>query len=154
MRNHGSRHHSKHNQFWQSYSDMMAALLLVFVLVLAGTILRLQEEYDAMNQEASEAIHRANTAESEAQDLKGSLDEKNAELERILGIRQSLIEALREKFSEDELSVDPQTGAIVFKADLMFDFRDTTLKDTYKNTLRVFIKKYVDVLLSDEFAPH
>ena len=154
MKSRRSRRRSNTNQFWQSYSDMMAALLLVFVLILAGTILRLQEEYNAMNEEASEAIYRASIAESEAQDLKGNLDEKNAELERIVGIRQSLIKALREKFSGEELSVDPQTGSIVFKADLMFDFRDTTLNETYKDTLRIFIKKYVEVLMCDEFAPH
>ena len=155
MKQHQSkRHQYRDNNFWQSYSDLMASLLFIFVLVLIGTILRLDLQFQ-------DAIDRANTAESEAiaaesvaESIAGALNEKEAEMERILGIRQSLIEALGEQFQEDELRVDPQTGSIVFKADLMFDFRDTSLNDAYKDKLRVFIKKYVDVLLSDEFAPH
>ena len=135
------------SHYWQSFADMMAALLLIFVLVLASIILQLQEAYEKLSADAIQA-------QTEASIAIGELEKRGEELEKILGIRQSLIEALSKEFKEDELRIDPQTGALVFKTDLMFDFKETTLKKSYQNKLRVFIKKYVDILLSDEFAPH
>lgn len=119
--------------YWQSYSDMMAALLLVFVLVLAGTILqshmKLEETMDALN-------------------------EKNEQLEEILGVRKEIIAALKEAFSEDELTIDTQTGAIVFNSDLMFATADFHLSDAGKVSLVEFLPKYFGVLLSEEYIQY
>lgn len=151
---HTDRHQYRDNHFWQSFTDLMAALLFIFVLALIVTILRLDLLSKEALENAATAESQANEALATAESISNALNEQGAELERILGIRQSLIEALRKEFQEDELSVDPQTGAIVFKADLMFDFKDTELNSEYKDTLRIFIKKYIDVLLSEEFAPY
>ena len=59
--------------YWQSYSDMMAALLLVFVLVLAGTILQ---------------------SHMKLEETMNALNEKNEQLEEILGVRKKIIAAL------------------------------------------------------------
>lgn len=162
------RRERRGNHFWQSFADMMAAVLLVFLLVLAGVILQLLEDYEILSDEALRAQTEANEAmteleqlrqdamqaQKEAEDAIAELEQQGQELERILGIRQSIIETLRTQFQEDELRVDPQTGAVVFKGDLMFDFKETTLQSAYRDKLRVYIKRYVDILLSAEFAPY
>lgn len=119
--------------YWQSYSDMMAALLLVFVLVLAGTILQ---------------------SHMKLEETMAALDEKNKQLEEILGVRAKIIESLKETFSEDELTIDPQTGAIVFNSDLMFATADYNLSSAGKDSLVEFLPRYFGILLSDEYIQH
>lgn len=144
---HSSRHKYKGNPFWQSYTDLMAALLFIFVLALVSTILRL-------DLESKEIIDRANAAESTAESIATALDEKNDELERILGIRRSLIEALREQFSEDEITIDEQTGAIIFNSDLLFPVGEFVLSKEGRNSLMGFLPRYLGILLSEEYIPY
>ena len=152
------RSHSKYrghngNHFWQSYSDIIASFLLVFVLVLSGTILQLHEAYEALIEETGYTVESTGATSSSDPTPEEPFDPK-AELETILGIRQSLIDALRKQFTEDDLYIDPNTGAIVFKADLMFDFESSHLNGEYRSALRPLLQKYLGVLLSDEFAPY
>ena len=144
---HSNRHQYHENHFWQSYSDLMAALLFIFVLALVGTILRL-------DLQSKEIIKRANAAESTAESIAAVLDTKNEELERILGIRRSIIEALREQFSEDDLTVDAQTGSIIFNSDLFFPTNESLLSHEGKVSLMEFLPKYLGVLLSEEYIPY
>ena len=37
-----------HNDYWQSYSDMMAALLMVFMLIIAVSFVQLQKQQAEM----------------------------------------------------------------------------------------------------------
>lgn len=139
-RRRASRRSGHTNNFWQSYSDIMAALLLVFVLVLTGTMLQSHEEFERKQAELEEALE--------------TIKEQEAQLAKIMGIRQSIIEALKEQFSEDELTIDTQTGAIVFNADLMFEFGSAKLSDKGKEYLTNFLPQYFGVLLSDEFSEY
>lgn len=135
-----ARSSSHTNNFWQSYSDIMAALLLVFVLVLTGTMLQAQEEFEKKQAELDEAF--------------ATIKEQEAQLEQILGIRQSIIDALKEEFSGENLKIDTQTGSIVFNADLMFEFGSAELSDSGKEFLTTFLPQYFGVLLSDEFSEY
>lgn len=144
---HPDRHKYRENHFWQSYSDLMAALLFIFVLAFMGTILR-------MELQAQETIQRANTAEATAESIAAALDAKNDELERILGIRRSIIEALRKQFSDDDLIVDIQTGAISFNSDLFFPTNESLLSSEGKAFLMDFLPRYLRILLSEEYIPY
>lgn len=138
----------KTNPFLQSFSDIMAGLLLVFVLVMAGSILKAQEEFETAKKKLDDATA---TAES----LGAELGEKEAQLEKILGIRNTIIERLKEEFSKNDmggkLSVDEQTGAIVFDSNLLFEFGKHRLSREGKQFLKDFLPKYTGILLSDEF---
>lgn len=141
MRRHTSRSsRTQPNNFWQSYSDIMAALLLVFVLVLTGTILQAQKEFDRKQAELDEALT--------------TIQAQGDQLERILGIRQSIIDALKEQFTQENLKIDAQTGSIVFNADLMFEYDSAKLSQEGKDFLTVFLPQYFGVLLSDEFSEY
>ena len=50
-RNNASQSENHELSFWQSYSDMMAAMLLVFVLVLSGTLLQTQKVFEEKQKE-------------------------------------------------------------------------------------------------------
>ena len=50
-RNNASQSENHELSFWQSYSDMMAAMLLVFVLVLSGTLLQTQKVFEEKHGE-------------------------------------------------------------------------------------------------------
>ena len=118
----------------------MAALLLVFVLVLTGTILQAREEFDKRQAQLDEAL--------------ATIQAQSEQLEKILGIRQSIIDALKEQFTEDNLKIDAQTGSIVFNADLMFEFNSAQLSQEGMDFLTVFLPQYFGVLLSDEFSEY
>jgi len=47
------------NQFSLSTGDLMAALLLIFVLLLIGTMLKLQEEFDRLREFAATLVEQA-----------------------------------------------------------------------------------------------
>lgn len=128
------------NNFWQSYSDMMAALLLVFALVLTGTILQSQKEFEKKEAELSSAA--------------SIIADQQGKLERLLGIREEIIEALRQQFSDGELDVDAQTGAIVFNSNLLFAKDDSVLSDEGKAMLTDFLPQYFDILLSPAFKEY
>lgn len=128
------------NNFWQSYSDMMAALLLVFALVLTGTILQSQKEFEKKESELATAA--------------SIIANQQDDLERLLGIREEIINALREQFSDGDLHVDAQTGAIIFDSNLLFAKDDFVLSDEGKTMLTGFLPKYFDILLSPEFKEY
>ena len=65
---------------WRSYSDMMAGVLLLFVLIMCVTLFQAQKSYDESIKERDEkiALQEEYTAEILAQQT--SLDEKNSQL--------------------------------------------------------------------------
>ena len=66
---------------WRSYSDMMAGVLLLFVLIMCVTLFQAQKSYDESLQERDEKIRLQEeyTAELLAQQME--LDEKNGQLQ-------------------------------------------------------------------------
>ena len=74
MREKYKRQESDNNRFWQSYSDMMASMLLVVVLVLAGTILNAQKNYE-------EKEKQLNLQEAQISELQESIDEQQSWLD-------------------------------------------------------------------------
>lgn len=62
--------------------------------------------------------------------LKEELEEKQAEIDKIIGVKQEIIEALNQEFSKEEIAIniDQQTGAIVFDASILYDRSKSELK--------------------------
>jgi outer membrane protein OmpA-like peptidoglycan-associated protein len=115
-------------QYWTSYSDMMAGLLMVFMLFLTLILL----------------------------DYRTMLEEKQSEINRLLGVRAQIVQALDREFSDSELDIeiDPQTGAIRFKGGVFFDLDSTEISDTGRRYLEEFIPKYMAIILSPSFRPY
>src|SRR5690625_4773942 len=116
------------NHYWMSYSDLMSALLLIFVLLLMINIMGNQSEMEAKDQM----------------------------IEEVLGVKTRLIEELHIAFNDSnlEMEIDPQTGAILFSSGVFYDYDSSKVSKEGKENLKTFIPKYISVLLSDVFNEH
>ena len=133
--------------YWQSYSDMMAALLLIFVLVIAVAIVALNDYKEKLAEQNEELLARQDLLEKQADEylkLKEELEEKQAEIDKIIGVKQEIIEALNQEFSKEEI-------AIVFDASILYDRSKSELKGEGIQFLDRFLPIYIGVLFSSEF---
>lgn len=138
--------------FWQSYSDLMAALLLMFVLVMSVILL------DSMNFYNKKTIEEENSRKKfEEQQL--LLDEKNKAIEeqqkqidRLIGIKEEIIKELSETFETSDLviTVDQETGSIVFDSNVLFDTDSYQLSPEGEKFLGEFVPLYFNSLLTGE----
>ncbi len=135
--------------YWLSYSDMMAALLLTFVLIISFTVLQAKKQYEEKEAE----LHQQQVTMEEQQQI---MEKQQEQLDRIIGVRSDLVQALKTEFTDSELSVyvDSQTGAITFDSSILFDYNADTVKETGENFLREFLPKYIGVLMSDDFKDY
>lgn len=67
-----------------------------------------------------------------------------------------MIAALKEEFDGTNLSVsvNPQTGAISFDSNVLFDFSKDDLKESGKQFLQEFLPRYFSILLSPEYKDY
>lgn len=118
------------NQFGLSIGDLMAALLMIFVLLLIGTMLKLQDEFDS----------KSNVAE------------------RYQELQIELYNDLYAEFESDLMLWDAEidsTLSIRFKEpDVLFDVGSSSLKMSFSNILDDFFPRYIKVLQSDKYKEH
>lgn len=132
--------------YWLSYSDMMAALLLIFILIISFTILQSQTRYE---EKENELLAQQELVEKQQEQL----EKQQEQLDELIGIRKELIEALKEEFDGTDLSVtvDSKTGSIALDSSILFDSGQYNLKSTGEELLKKFLPKYINVLTSREF---
>jgi outer membrane protein OmpA-like peptidoglycan-associated protein len=119
---------SSENPFSLSIGDLMAALLLIFVLLLASTLLNLQDEFENKIRVA----------------------------ERYTAIKENLFNQLLLEFRNDlkkwNAEIDPKILSIRFKEpDVFFDKNESLIKTPFKNILSDFFPRYIKVLTMPEF---
>ena len=154
---------SQSTNFWQSYSDMMAALLLVFVLVLAGTMFQAQKNFEKKEQELQAERFKVEQQQKElkieqekAKEQEKTIKEQAAQLEKILGVRIDIIDKLKAAFegSSTGITVDSNTGAISFDSNILFKTSKYDLQTNGKSFLNDFFPKYMDIILDDEISDY
>lgn len=132
--------------YWLSYSDMMAGLLLVFVLIITFTMLQAKTQYEEKQAEleAKEAL---------LGEQKEIMQQQQEQLDKVIGVKSDLIEALKTEFEGTELkvSVDEKTGAIAFDSNVLFDYNKDNIKQQGIDFLSEFLPHYFSVLLNPEF---
>lgn len=109
---------------WRSYSDMMAGILLLFVLIMCVTLFQAQKSYDESIKERDEkiALQEQYTAEILAQQT--SLDEKDSQLrtqDEKLELQQKLLAELAAQLKEQEAQLNSQQAALDEKTALLTD---------------------------------
>ncbi len=112
------------SSFSLSLGDLMAGLLLIFVLLFSFVMLRLE---NLMKE-------RRNQLEQ--------LDEREQ-------IKKLLISRLLKELADFDVEVDPDTGVIRITEGILFDSGKDELKQKGKEFLRLFIPRYVGVLLTN-----
>lgn len=135
--------------FWQSYSDMMAALLLVFVLVIAFTIIQAKATYEEKEIELMKQSEEIIKYQAKVEEQQGQLD-------AIVGVRKQIVQKLNKKFSNSDLNVtiDSETGSICFDSSVLFDYNKYKLKNSGVKFLNQFFPKYFDVILSNDLKKY
>ena len=96
---------------------------------------------------------RLSTQASEIAAKTRQLEEKQAQIDRIVGVKAEVIEALQKEFaaSNVDVQIDAQTGAMMLDAKVMFDYDSAQLSEAGKAVLRQVLPIYCRVLLSDKF---
>ena len=153
--------------YWLSYSDMMAALLLIFVLIISFTMLQSKRQYEEKERELLSQQNVIGEQQDQLEQQKKAMESQKkivdqqkeqmasqqAQLDKIIGVKSNLISALKDEFDGSDLSVsvDSQTGAITFDASVLFDKGKHEIKDEGKNFLDQFLPRYFRVLLKNDF---
>ncbi len=118
------------NKFGLSIGDLMAALLLIFVLLLIGTMLKLQEEFDSKSDVA----------------------------ERYRELQIELYEDLYEEFESDlvlwKAEIDSSLTFRFTEPDVLFDAGESKLKTTFSVMLSDFFPRYIKILREDKYIDH
>ena len=112
------------NPFSLSLGDLMAGLLLIFVLLFSFVMLRLENLIEERKSQLDQ------------------LDEREQ-------IKRLLISRLLKELAGFNVEVDPDTGVIRIKEGILFDSGKDELKQKGKEFLRSFTPKYVGVLLAN-----
>lgn len=233
MKRRNKKRDSEGFNIWRSYSDMMAGLLMLFVLIMCVTLFQAQKNYvDRLAEQEEKMLiqneytnqlleKQSELAEQEDQlktqdellaeqekklkeqnltleELKAALDEQAAlldektatlaqqqttleqqqttleqqqaalnarteelkekqnQIDRIVGVKAEVIEALRKEFQKNNMDVkiDAQTGALVLDSNVMFDYDDVELSDAGREMLKKALPIYCSVLLSDQYLPN
>lgn len=76
------------------------------------------------------------------------LDIAKVKIKNLTGIRIKVVTALKEKLGEN-INIDPNSGAIQFSSNILFEQNSYILKENAKATLRKVLLKYIDILLVD-----
>lgn len=139
-----------------------------------ASLSKLQEELSEKSQQLDEKDAALSTKEKELSDKSSALDSKTKELntkteeldsksqelqgsqekiDKIIGVKADLIEALTNEFKSQNIgvSIDQGSGAMVLDSNVLFGFNDSDLTDEGKSVLDTVIPVYCGVLLSDTY---
>lgn len=173
------RNRRVHN-VWRSYSDMMAGLLLLFILVMSIALFESQRSYEAeleSEKVQEELLKEVEKQKEEVEEQKSRLEEQKNQLEeqrnqleeqkkimeaqqkkidKIIGIKADLIEQLKEEFAEHNLSVgiDEETGAIIFDSNVLFAYDESVLTEEGKHILNEMLPIYCKSLMEDTYQSY
>lgn len=165
MKNNGQNtNRRKGQEYWLSYSDMMAALLLMFILIMAVSLYQSIKSYEdkersvdekdqVLKAQAAKLDEQSKLLEVQKNELQSKKDQLS-ELNRSIGVKKDIIKRLNDVFMNSGLKVqvDGKTGAISFASSILFNFDSSELTPKGEDFLRQFVPRYSSVLLGDEFS--
>lgn len=155
--------HGEEVNYWQSYSDLMTALLLMFMLITLAISLKANSDYQkdidkrvAYEAELEEQKKRLEENEIRRQEDERIMKEQEKKINDLIGIKAQIIEDLSQAFSDVDLTVqiDNNTGSITFASSVLFDYNSDQIKATGKQFLDEFLPIYVNSILNEKFKDY
>ena len=126
-------------EHWVSISDVMAGLMVIFLFIAISYMMHANRETEQYKREKEQ--------------LEGLKKQVESLIDVYRDSRRTLSEALQEEFGDDLLkwpgSLNMGTLSIRFKNP--FGQGDYTVPPEFKNVLRDFFPRYVDILTKDEY---
>ena len=133
---------------WRSYSDMMAGVLLLFVLIMCVTLFQAQKSYNDSLKERDEKIALQEKYTEELLEKQNALDKQAGTLksqDEQLAEQQKQLEALAAKLKEQESTLNAQQTAL--------DEKTAQLKDQQAQIDQIIgVKADVIEALKNEFS--
>lgn len=131
--------------FSLSISDLMAALLLIFILLLASALLRMQQTYEAEQAKSKQITEMNKTMTNIAQTYHS--------------IKDDLYEDLKKEFNKDldkwKAKIDKDKLSFQFLSpDVLFEQGQSTVRQRFKVILDNFFPRYIKVLRRDKYIEH
>ncbi|MEB1809730.1 MAG: OmpA family protein [Bacillaceae bacterium] len=127
------------DNFWPTFTDLLTGILLVILLIFLFYVMLENERLAALEEEII--------------DKQLLIEEQEEQIERITGLRTDIITGLQLEFESSDIpmEIDPNTGAIIFDSELLFDYGESALKQASKEQLQNIIPRYISVLYDDQF---
>lgn len=127
--------------FWVSYSDMMAGLLMIFILMVIITI----NDYNT-----KELLLEESKAQQEAAER--GLKKLNQDIGEVLGVRAQLLKRLKAQLDAAgvQVSFDDASGAVRLEGNVLFEEGSARLSTEGKRQLDALMPVYFKALLEDE----
>lgn len=126
------------NNFWPTFTDLLSVVVLVFLLLVISFMVVAQME--------------ASTNQRTQEELQTKVDDLNQIVDDIIGFRKEIASDLRQEFTDTGLVIDvDNAGAITFSGDILFNTDSEQIKPEFIEMLKIFIPKYVGVLLDDKY---
>ncbi|MBR8701697.1 MULTISPECIES: OmpA family protein [unclassified Fusobacterium] len=139
MSNRNSDDEIKFN-YWLSIGDLMSGALIIFILLFVLQLLNINKKL----VEKEELLEKVENFEN--------LKRKSESLEKVLGVKQTIIALIIDRFKNENLKIDidNKTGNIKLDDKILFNFGSAELKPEGKEFLKNFIPKYAEVFLGDK----
>lgn len=139
MSNRNSDDEIKFN-YWLSIGDLMSGALIIFILLFVLQLLNINKKL----VEKEELLEKVENFEN--------LKRKSESLEKVLGVKQTIISLIIDRFKNENLKIDidNKTGNIKLDDKILFNFGSAELKPEGKEFLKNFIPKYAEVFLGDK----
>jgi|LFRM01.1.fsa_nt_gb chemotaxis protein MotB len=137
--------------YWPSYSDLMAGILIVFMLLFIYIFAGYQTDKQRREIEHATAQQELKKKDQELERTKKELGETRQRVIELSSTKEKIIDLLREEFEKENLKVeiDDDTGAIKLKDSILFDTGKSIIKEEGKKFLQKFIPVYVRILLGN-----
>lgn len=123
---------------------------------LAEKLAKQQETLEAQQEKLKEQQKKLSSQKKKLSSQQDTLKEQQEKIDKIIGVKAEVVEALQKEFEKKNLNVDidPQTGALTLNANVMFDYDQAELTDSGKMTLSMVLPTYCKVLLDDSYKKY
>lgn len=138
--------------YWMSYSDLLAGLLLIIILFLFVAIMNFNDNKDILIEQ-TKVVEVQEERLLEQQKL---LSKQEELIEELVGVKKAIIIELIHTMQENniEVNIDQETGDIILGSNVFFDHDSYKLKETGEVFLEKFIPAYLGVLTSEKNKIH
>jgi outer membrane protein OmpA-like peptidoglycan-associated protein len=119
---------SAKEDYWISVSDLMAALMVIFLFIAISYMIKVQKQFDAFVY-----LHK-----------------------EYLEAQEAIYEELEEEFADDlkdwKAEIDKKTLAVIFhEPETLFEVLRWDIKPIYKSTLKDFFPRYIEAILRTDY---
>ena len=115
MRRRRRRHHSEGHNVWRAYSDMMAGLLLLFVLVMCISFMEAQKNYREKLSEQAAHQHTQTQLQKELSERESEINAQQAALDEqstLLASQQADLDEKSALLAEQQTELEEQKALV------------------------------------------